>query len=479
MASVKKNLILNGINTVASLVFPLFSFPYVARILMPEGIGIVNFQNSIINYLILLTSLGIPMYGMKEVARVRDNLRDRDHLTVEMLGASFALCLLGYAMVWILATFVPQISAHKALFYVLSAGILFNAVGVNWFYMAIEDFEFITVRSLVVKALCTAAIFIFVKTPADIIPYGFTLVGISVGNNLLNFIHLRKCLNLKAIAWRQISILRHLGPAVQVFMFTLISTIYVQLNQVILGFMSGDRQVGFLVAGLRIPQIIINLVTSASTVLLPRCSNLLGAGRHDEFKAVITDSLNYMIGITLPMAVGVTLLVRPVIMVFCGDDYTPSIPVMLVNTPFIMAVALGNVLGIQLLYALGKIKLMVWSMTAGLVVSAVLNLVLIPTYGAVGASVATTIAEFTALGLQIAFGHKFFPFGWRDLKLRNYLLGCILMMPVVLPWLWLDIAPILQLIGGVASGMAVYLVAIVALKDPLAVTLLSKTKKTI
>lgn len=461
----------------ASLVFPLFSFPYVARILMPEGLGIVNFQNSIVNYLILITSLGIPMYAIKEVARVRDNVAERDRVTVEILCASIALCLLGYAAVWVMTETVPQISSDKALFYVLSAGILFNALGVNWFYFGIEDFEYITVRSLVVKAACTAAIFIFVKTPADIVPYGATLVGISVGNNLWNFIHLRKYLHLKDIDWGKFSMTRHLTPAVQVFIFNLISSVYVQLNQVMLGFMSTDTQVGYLVGGMRIPQIIINLITSASAVMLPRCSHLVGSGRQSEFKSIITNSLNYMLGLALPMTVGAALLARPVILVFCGDDYDPSIAVMLVNTPFIIAVTLSNVLGIQLLYAIGKIRLMVWSMTAGLAVSALLNAVLIPVWGATGASVATTLAEFGALAIQIIWGRKYFPFGLRDIKIRNYIAASAAMVPAVLPWLWVDASPLVQLAAGTACGAVVYMAVTAWLRDPLAAIVFSVVKR--
>ncbi len=107
MPSIKTNILLNGINTATSLLFPIITFPYAARVLLPEGIGTINFLNGIISYIVLFTSLGIPMYAVKEIAKCRDNIKERDKVTVEILILSFALSILGYIGVWILARYVP------------------------------------------------------------------------------------------------------------------------------------------------------------------------------------------------------------------------------------------------------------------------------------------------------------------------------------------------------------------------------------
>ena len=153
MSSLKTNVVLNFVNTLTGIIFPVITFPYAARILLPEGIGTVNFLQSIVNYIVLLTSLGIPMYAVREVARYRDNEHKRNVTTVEIILLSVVLWLGGYVIVWLLGEYVPQINAQLALFYVLSLTILFTSLGVNWFYQAIEDFKFITVRALVFRFL--------------------------------------------------------------------------------------------------------------------------------------------------------------------------------------------------------------------------------------------------------------------------------------------------------------------------------------
>ena len=222
MSSLKTNVVLNLLNTVTSIVFPIVTFPYAARVLLPGGIGAVNFQLSIINYIVLFVSLGIPMYGVREVARHRDDLRLRNRVAVELLLLSLGLCLPGYLVVWVLSVWVPQIHAQAVLFYLLSTTILFTALGVQWFYQAVEDFKFITIRGIVVRVLAALSLFLFVKSPDDLLIYGAITVASTVGNNVINFVHLRHFVSLRTVDWRRLKVMRHLRPAFRIFVLNLI-----------------------------------------------------------------------------------------------------------------------------------------------------------------------------------------------------------------------------------------------------------------
>lgn len=481
MASVKTNLVLNGINTVTSLLFPLVTFPYATRVLMPDGIGLVNFQYSIINYIILLTSLGIPLYAVKEIARVSDDRSQRDRAAVEIIVMSVMLCLLGYVAVWAIASFVPQIHRNASLFYVLSAAILFTSIGVEWFYKGIEDFKFITIRAIVVKTLSAAGLFIFVRTEADIVAYGAILVSTSVGNNLVNFINLRRHISLRGIRLSDLRIWRHVKGATQVFVLNLIISIYVQLNTVMLGIMAGDDAVGFFVAGTKIPHIALTLITSVGVVLLPRCSNLVGQGKMDEFSALITKSLRYTVGLALPMTVAIMILARPATMLFCGPEFGESVAVLALNAPVVLAVSLTNVLGIQLLYPLGRVRIVVWSVSAGALLNVLLNLALIPAMGAVGASIAATAAELAVLVVQVYMGRRYFPFARRDIRVGAYLSGTLVMSAVLAAILAFGLRPLWTFIISVTVAGGAYAAWLVVRRDELAsdvLSLIMKSKKT-
>lgn len=479
MASVKGNIVLNGINTITGILFPVITFPYAARVLMPEGIGAVNFLNSIIGYIVLLTSLGIPMYAVKEVAKYRDDKLTRDKITVEIILLSTILCLLGYVAVWLLAEFVPQIHQQASLFYILSLTIVFTSIGVNWFYQGIEDFKFITVRAIIIRSLAATALFIFVKSPSDLLAYGMITVGSTVGNNFINFIHLRKHIDRGCINFSELCIFRHLKPALQVFILNLIISLYIQLNSIMLGFISGDDAVGYFTAGTKITHIGLTLISSLGTVLLPRCSHLLKIGDKEGFASVINKSLNVTLALSLPMTAGLILLATPVTMIFCGGEYMDAIPVLYLNAPVIIFISLTNVMGIQILYPMDKVNLVILSVSGAAILNLILNFILLPEYGATGAAISTLIAEFSVLLIQILCGRKYYPFKISALFGFRYIIATIIMSIAVYAAIIQFHTDIIKLITGLSIGLIVYLLTLIIMKDSLVMEMLTIVKNKI
>ena len=146
MASVSKNYILSLVNTISGLLFPIITFPYASRILMADGIGEVNFFTSIISYISLFTCLGIPLYAVREIARVRNDRKQLNVTTIEILSLHGITTLIGYLVVAILCFTVPKIQTDLPLFLLLSSSIFLTTIGCEWFYKGIEDFKYITVR---------------------------------------------------------------------------------------------------------------------------------------------------------------------------------------------------------------------------------------------------------------------------------------------------------------------------------------------
>lgn len=465
MASLKKNLFLNSINTVTSVLFPLITFPYAARVLMPDGIGAVNFQLSVINYIVLFTSLGIPMYAVKAVAECRDDKAQRDKITTEIIILSVLLCLVGYVAVWLLATFVPQINVQKNLFYILSLTIIFTAIGVTWFYQGIEDFKFVTIRAIIVRTITSASLFIFVKTKEDLLIYGLITVGATVGNYGINFIHLQKFIDLSLIKIKELQIMRHLKPAISVFMFNVITSLFAQINSVMLGFMTNDDQVGYYTAGTKVNLIAVTLLTTLGTVLLPRCSNLWKKGDEEGFARIINKSLKLLIGISLPMTVGLMLLAYSITMIFCGEDYNPSVNVLIWNAPVVFIIGMTNLLGIQILYTKNKMKIVLKSVTCGAIVNVAFILILVPHFQALGAAIAVMIAQVSVLTVQIVSGQKYFPFKKVDLLQPNYIIATLIMAVAVEAVVILSDNIWIQFIGGISIGIITYVTALFITKD--------------
>lgn len=465
MSSLKNNVVLNYINTLTSIVFPLITFPYAARILLPDGIGLVNFQSSIIWYITLLSSLGIPLYAVREVARVRDNVEERNRVTVEIVLLSLILAAGGYVIVFAVGELVPQINAHLSLFYILSLSILFTALGVSWFYTAIEDFKFITVRGLIIRVLFVVALFLFVKSKEDLLIYGVIIVGSTVGNEFINFIHLRKFINFFKLNWSKVNIFRHLKPSFSIFVLNLSVSLYIQLNPVMLGFLSDNTQVGYYTAGSKLSYIILSVVTSMTTVLIPHISNMIQVHDTEKFKQLITKVYHYYMALALPFTIGLIVLSVPLTLVICGNSFYEASYVTAITAPVIIFISITNIIGLQVLYPYGKENYVTYSAIGGAVINLIVDIPLILLWGSKGAAIATFCAELAVLLIQVRLGRIYIPFKYFDDSIKLYVLSSILMGVAVYLTSSLFNKPIIQLLVPTCIGIVVYFLILYYKKD--------------
>ena len=132
--SVTFNFMMNCVLTVSSMIFPLLSFPYVSRILQPSGTGKVSFAVSVVSYFSMAAMLGVPTYGIRACARVRDDKEELSRTVQEILCLNIFMGLLAYAVFFLSLIFVERFRMDRILFMVVGLTIGFNVVGVEWLY---------------------------------------------------------------------------------------------------------------------------------------------------------------------------------------------------------------------------------------------------------------------------------------------------------------------------------------------------------
>lgn len=467
MASLKTNVLLNYVNTFTSIVFPVITFPYATRVIQVEGIGLTNFYGSLVNYITLFSGVGIQMYAAKEVAKYRDNPALRNQCTVEIALLGFAFCALGYIAVGVLGAFVPSIHAHLDMFLVLSLSVFFTAIGVDWFYRAIEDFTFITIRALVFRSISAVALFIFVRSPRDLLAYCFVIVSVAVGNNFINFIHLRKYIDWRTIPWRRLRVWHHLPQTLKIFIPNLVTNMYGYLNIAMLGFMQSAAIVGLYSAGSKLVLIALTVINSLSIVLLPRSSNLIAAGRLDEFRRISIKGVRLVLILALPGLALMSIIARPLMILFCGAAFADAWVVVALTAPLLVIVGLSNIFGIQMLYAQGKERIVIGSMLAGLAINFGLNLWLIPTWHYTGAALAMITGELVVLLVQLSAGRRYIPFGWRDLVLAKPVAGALLLALVAWGVNLLKLTAWQTVISATLLGLVAYTLVLALLHDSL------------
>ena len=469
--SIKNNFLLNLSTTITGLLFPLITFPYASRILMADGIGQVQFFQSIIDYVSLCTALGIPLYAVREIARIRDNKELRSRTTIEILLLHAILTLVGYIVVFILAKTVAKIEIDASLFFLLSTTLFFNTIGVAWFYQAIEDFKYITLRSLFVRILSLVALFIFVKTKQDLFYYAGILVIGTVGNNIFNFFRLRKYIKLSKGEFKRLNLLRHLIPALKIFILNLVISIYVNLDSVMLGFLKNEESVGYYAAATRLTKAILGIVSSLGAVLLPRFSNMITNGQKEEFQLLANKAASFTIALSLPMSVGLIFMAAPIIHIFCGNGFEPSILTLKLVAPIVLFIGLSGIIGMQILYPQGREKYVIISTMVGACINLLINYLLIPQYGQYGAALGTVIAEFMVTVIMILLGRKYLPINILSKQNLHYLIGSIVISILLAFLLVFPLHEVNYLLIGILLSVIVYYAYLLMIKDTLALQL--------
>lgn len=479
--SIRVNFIYNMIGTVSGILFPMITFPYVSRVIMAEGIGQVQFYSSIINYVVLLTSLGIPMYATREIARVRDNIADLSRTTIEIISLNLILNIIGYAAIFVMCFTIDQVMQNIPLFLLLSTSIVLTTIGCPWFFSGVEDFKYITIRGLIIRVICIVLLFLFVKDKDDLMYYAaYTIFG-SIGNNILNFIRLRKYVRLDTFKVRELKIWRHLKPAFAIFVFNLVTSIYVNLDKVMVGFLSNNESVGYYTAASTLSHILLTAVTSLGAVMLPRLSNLVKQGDMDSFHRLSKKSYNFIVTMSLPICGGLIILAPSLIRIFCGESFTPAIPTLQIISPIIVAIGISNLIGIQVLYPLGKIKIVTISTLVGAIINCTLNFLLIPKYAQNGAAIATVCAEICVTLTQFIIAGKYIPFKFIDKKFIICLLTTLVMMLICYLFITLGCSDLVNLISVPVIGAIFYGIVMLFTKNEIVIEALqivsSKIKK--
>ena len=417
--SVKYNFIMNFILTASNFIFPLITFPYVSRILMASGNGKVNFAASVANYFMMVASLGIPTYGIRACAKVRDNKESLSKTAQEILFINLVATVL-VTLTYVICIFtIPRFSQDKTLFLIEGINIVLNMFGANWIYQALEQYDYITARSVFFKFVSMILMFLLVHQQSDYRVYAAITVLAAVGSNVLNFIRLRRFIVFRK--FKSYEFKKHLKPIFVLFAQNVTVSIYTNLDTVMLGFMKNDEAVGLYTAAVKVKGILLSIVASLGNVLLPRMSYYVKHNVKDKFYQLIRLALNAELFMAFPLAIYFSIESRNSILLLAGQGYLGAILAMAIITIAIIPNGLTGVIGVQTLTPLNREKQVLYSVIVGAFSDFVLNLLMIPQWGAAGAALATTIAEFLVLLVQIVLARDILQNVAHDIQIVKYL----------------------------------------------------------
>lgn len=401
--SLKFNALMNMILTSSSLIFPLITVPYVSRVLNPAGIGAVAFAQSIISYFSLAALLGIQMYGVRACAQVRDDKVMLSQTVEELI----LILVLSTSMVFVAYVctlfFVPRFTADRPLYLMFSLALWLASFGVEWFYQAIEQYTYITVRSIIVKIIGLVLMFAFVHETSDYRIYGCIIIFTGYGSNILNMIRLRSLVTF--VPFSQLNIRRHFKPMRSFLISSISSGMYVQADIVMLGLLSNNTIVGIYQLVAKIKGILTSAINSVVTVMLPRLSYYAKHSKK-EYDALMIKNIEFVLVFSYAGMACVALCPEAIIDIIAGDQYRDAVVPMLYILPTLLLVSLNAVLS-QYLISSDRERQYATVNFIGLICAFVYCALLIPTLGAVGAALSCTMSELTALIVRCWFVRDF------------------------------------------------------------------------
>ena len=202
--SLKLNFVMNAILTMSSIIFPLITFRYVSNILLPDGTGKVSFAISLITYFNMFAQLGIPIYGIRICAMVRDNKEELTRTAHELLVLNFIVGAVSYFVLLLAILFVPKLQEDRALYIIVSSTIFLSAIGMEWLYKALEQYTYIAIRSIIFKLIAMVGMFLLIHQKSDYVVYGGITVFASSAANIINLFHARKYIGFHSVGYYSI-----------------------------------------------------------------------------------------------------------------------------------------------------------------------------------------------------------------------------------------------------------------------------------
>ena len=424
--SITKNYIYNMVYQVLILVLPLVTTPYLSRVLGAEGIGIYSYTYAIVTYFILFGSLGVAMYGQREIAYAQENVEERKRVFIEIVLFRFVTIFVSSIIYYF---FFIRGEAYQIYYQILLLELIAAAFDISWFFQGMEEFKRTVTRNVLVRVCSVSAVFLFVKNKEDLAL--FTLIY-SIGDllgNLSLWLYLPKY--IKGVKVKNINTFRHIWPILLLFIPQIANQIYKILDTTMIGNLVQDKaETGYYEQGQKVIRLLLTVVTSLGVVMVPRMASTFASGDKKQIQSYLKMSFRFVFFLAFPIMFGIISISEAFVPVFFGAGYDKVVILINIISPILLLMGVANVLGTQYLLPTKHQKEYTISVAIGVVFNFIANYILITKYASIGASIATVLSELLVVIIQYQYMKKEVPFKELLSLAWKYFLAGILMFVV-------------------------------------------------
>jgi len=394
----KKNLAYSTIQTLSTYLVPVLVFPLISRVLGPSNIGQIDTVESIMDFCILFSMMGLTTLGVREIAKNKDDRQKLEQVFSDLFCINIITTTVIIAVLGILSFCIPFLIEHKKLVYIGMLKILANMFWIEWFFKGIENFKYITIRSLIVRTIFVIAVYMFIRSREDVVLYYFLWVSVYLMNAICNWSFKSKYVRLRL---RSASVGRYFKAFFIIGVFSMLSAVYTQMNAPILRMICGqDDQVAFYTISVRLYKVLIALFSTLTAVMIPRVSVMVKERAFDDIRSLITKSFTLLFFFSIPAIVFAELFAPDIVRVISGPGYEAAALPMRIVMFMLLIAGTEQIFILQLLIPAGRDKSIMYAGICGVVVFLIASVLLVRPLQSVGSALCWVLSELTALSVS-------------------------------------------------------------------------------
>jgi O-antigen/teichoic acid export membrane protein len=395
-----KNFLYNVAYQVLIMILPLITAPYIARVLGAELIGIYSYTYSIAYFFLLFAQLGLSVYGNRTIAQVRDDKNLLSYTFFRIYKFQFIISIISsIAYVVFAALFVE--GEYRIFFMIQFLYVVSGIFDTNWFFFGIEKFKLTVTRNMIIKIVTVCLILTLVKGKSDLWVYTLIMAAGTLLGQVVLWSQLFKYVSYVKTSLKDS--FTDVWPIIILFLPTVATSLYRYMDKIMLGSMTTMNQLGFYENSEKFLAISMGVINALGTVMIPKVSNLIANNDWKIVKDYINKSIEGVFIIASPLCFGLSAIASILSVIFYGSEFVKCSEIIPVLSVSLLFSAWANVIRTQYLIPNGRDKEYIISMFCGAGANIIINYILIPRIGALGAAVGTVFAE-----AFVAIVHSFY-----------------------------------------------------------------------
>lgn len=463
--SITKNYIYNMVYQVLTLVLPLVTTPYLSRVLGAEGIGIYGYTYSIVTYFVLFGSLGVALYGQREIAYAGENREKRKKIFIEVNIFRFITIAIATLIYYFL--FMKN-NSYQIYYRILLFELLAAAFDISWFFQGMEEFKKTVIRNVLVRICSVALVFLLVKTREDLTKFVLIYSLADFIGNLSLWLYLPKY--TKGVKVENIEVWKHVIPILLLFVPQIANQIYKILDTTMIGKLVVDKtETGYYEQSQKVIRLLLTIVTSLGVVMVPRMASTFASGDKEKINEYMKMSFKFVFFLSFPLMFGIISVTKAFVPIFFGNGYEKVVVLINIMSPILVLMGIANVVGTQYLLPTKRQKEYTISVTIGVIVNFFLNYFLIKKYESIGAAIATVLSQLVVDLIQLQYIKDEIDIKGLLVLARKYLLsGIVMFLLCFITGKFVErfnFGHMVEIVSQVLVGVIVYFAMLIGLKD--------------